>query len=73
VRDPGPGARTLFLHVFEIADEGALQPAPVAFVAPAGADLGDGRKVRFNAEGPLGGTLDGVPLAADVRTAGQYR
>ncbi len=70
--DRGTGARTLFLHVLEVADEG-VAPAPVVFVAPAGFDLGDGRKVRFNPEGPLGGTLDGVPFASSVRTERQYR
>jgi len=72
VGDPSKGARTLFLHVLEIADEGAA-PTPVKFVAPAGIDLGDGRKVRFNAEGPLGGSVNGAPLSTSVRTEAQYK
>jgi hypothetical protein len=70
VADPGKGARTLFLHVIEVADE-AASPTPVAFVAPAGLDV-DGRRVRFNPDGPLGGTLDGAPLSVTIKTAGQY-
>src|SRR6185436_922374 len=54
VGDPAKSSRTLFLHVLEITDEGATA-TEAKFVAPAGIDLGDGRRVRFNAEGPLGG------------------
>ncbi|HEX7896701.1 MAG TPA: hypothetical protein VF950_03020 [Planctomycetota bacterium] len=71
VADPGPGARTLFLHVIEVADEAATA-TPVTFVAPAGLDV-DGRRVRFNPDGPLGGTLDGVPLSTSLKTDAQYR
>lgn len=70
VADPGKGARTLFLHVIEIADEGA-SPTPVTFVAPAGLDV-DGRRVRFNPDGPLGGTLDGAAFSTTPKTSGQY-
>ena len=36
VSGPGNGARTLFLHVFEITDETNLAPAELTFAAPAG-------------------------------------
>jgi hypothetical protein len=72
VGDPANGARTLFLHVIEIADEATKEPAPVKFVAPAGVDVG-GVQVRFNADGALGGSVGKTRLAATVKTEGQYR
>jgi hypothetical protein len=72
VGDRGPSPRTLFLHVLEIAPEGAT-PTEVKFVAPAGLDLGDGRRVRFNVEGPLGGSVNGSALAGNVRIEAQYK
>jgi hypothetical protein len=71
VADPGKGARTLFLHAIEVADENA-SPTPVTFVAPAGLDV-DGHRVRFHPDGPLGGTLDGVPLSTTLKTDTQYK
>jgi hypothetical protein len=71
VGHPAKGARTVFLHVLEIADEGATEPAPLK-VADGVLELG-GRRVTFNAEGPLGATVDGTPLATTVKTDAQYR
>jgi hypothetical protein len=73
VGDRGPGARSGFLHVLEIADENATGPGEVKFVAPAGVDIGARWKVRFNPAGPLGGTLNGAALAATVKIEAQYR
>jgi hypothetical protein len=73
VADPSSGAHTLFLHVLEITDEGVHQPTDVKLVAPAGVDLGDGRKVRFHASGALGGTVNGVELPTSIRIEGQYK
>jgi hypothetical protein len=73
VGDPGKGARTLFLHVLELADEEVVQPSDVTFVAPAGVDLGGKWKVRFNADGAVGGTVGATPLSATIRNEGQYR
>lgn len=64
----GEGARTLFLHVLEIAEESG----GVKLVGPSGADMGRWR-VRFNAEGPLGGSVGGVPLAGEVKVDSQYK
>jgi hypothetical protein len=72
VADPSKGSRTLFLHVLEVTDEGVAQPTSVT-LAGTGVDLGDGRKVRFNAEGPLGGTLDGTAFSSSVSTDAQYK
>jgi hypothetical protein len=71
VGDPGVGSRSLFLHVFEVAGEEVKQAASMQFVAPAGVDIGM-RKVRFNAVGPLGGTVDGQTLPSRIRTEAQY-
>jgi hypothetical protein len=73
VGDKGPGTRTCFLHVLEIADETASGAGDVKHVAPAGVDIGGRWKVRFNASGPLGGTLNGTPLAATIKVDSQYR
>ena len=73
VGDPAPGARTLFLHVFEIADENAAQPTAVKLVAPAGVDIGGRWRVRFRADGALGGEVNGRPLATTLQTEGQYK
>lgn len=73
VGDDGPGARTLFLHVFEIADEQIRRPAGVVFVPPAGVDI-DGRwRVRFNSASALGGSVDDQPLATTINIENQYR
>jgi hypothetical protein len=72
VGDPNPGPRTLFLHVFEIGAEGDRQPANVRFVAPAGVDIGEHWRVRFNAAGPLGGAIDNRSLATAVHAEAQY-
>lgn len=73
VGDPGDGSRTLFLHVFEIADEQATQPTEVRFVSPAGVDIGDRWQVRFEANGKLAGKVNGQDLAGGVQNAGQYQ
>lgn len=72
VGDPGDQARTLFLHIFEITDEAARQPVAVKLVAPAGLDIGDQWQIRWNANGELGGTVNGQPLAGTVKTEAQY-
>jgi hypothetical protein len=73
LRSSPAAARTLFLHVFEIAGEDDRVPVEVKLVEPAGVDIGGTWKVRFRAEGPLGGTVGDVDLAASVKTEGQYR
>jgi hypothetical protein len=73
VAAPGEGARSLFLHVLEIAPEAQATPAEVKRVGPAGADIAGRWQVRFNAEGPLGGTVNGAALSTTLRTEGQYR
>ena len=72
VGDPNPGPRTLFLHVFEIGAEAGRQPAQVRFVAPAGVDLAEHWRVRFNATGPLGGAIDSRSLATSVHVEAQH-
>jgi len=73
VGDSGQGARTLFLHVFEIADEQVRQPTEVTFVPPAGIDIAGKWRVRFDPTGRLGGSIDDRPLTTTVRTEAQYQ
>ncbi len=73
VGDPGGDARTLFLHVFEIADEQIRLPSEMELVAPAGVDIAGRWQVRFNAAGPLGGKVGAEPLATTIKTEAQYR
>ena len=72
VGDPSGGNRSLFLHVFEIVEAQVLKPTPVEFVPPAGIDIVDRWRVRFNAHGPLGGTVRNKPLTTIVKTEMQY-
>jgi hypothetical protein len=72
VGEPGDGARTLFLHVFEIADEQVKEAADVKFVPPAGVKIGDRWLVRFNADGALGGTVGEKSLSTTIKTEAQY-
>jgi len=72
VADPSAGARTFFLHIFEITDESAQKPAGVRLVLPAGVDIGGKWQVRFNPDGPLGGQINGRPLTATIDTSAQY-
>jgi hypothetical protein len=72
VADPNDRARTLFLHVFEIGDEDAREPADVRFVPPSGVDIGTNWKVRLNATGLLGGTVNDQSLTSDISTKSQY-
>ena len=72
VGDPSDHTRTLFLHVFEIADEPSHQPAEVKFVPPAGVSIGDRWQVHFNATGPLGGKVGEASLSTTIRTEAQY-
>ena len=72
VGDPNPGARTLFLHVFEIGAESDRQPVNVKFVAPAGIEIGERWRVQFNTAGPLGGKVGDRALATTVHTEAQY-
>jgi hypothetical protein len=73
VGDPAPQARTLFLHVFEIVDEQVRQPSRVQLVGPAGVDIADRWQVRFHTDGPLGGDVNGQPLASSLNLESQYR
>jgi hypothetical protein len=73
IGDPTAGARSLFLHVFEVTDEGAQQPTSVQLVPPAGVNIGDRWQVRFNATGDLAGTVNGKPLTTTVHIESQYR
>ncbi len=72
VGDPSDMARTLFLHVFEIVDEGVRQPTDVRFVPPAGVDLGERWQVRFNPVGRLGGKVGDQSLTTGIQTEAQY-
>ncbi len=72
VGDPNQGARSLFLHVFEVGDEKDRQPVEVRFVAPAGVEIGDRWQVQFNATGALGGKVGERSLAKTINTEGQY-
>lgn len=72
VGDAGDSSRSLFLHVFEIANEQLRQATAVKFVAPAGVDIAERWQVRFNPAGPLGGKIGGKPLATSVQTERQY-
>jgi hypothetical protein len=73
VGDPSPDVRSLFLHVFEIADEKDSQPTVVKFVPPAGAQIGNRWQVQFNVTGKLGGKVDERLLATRINTEAQYR
>jgi len=70
---PDSGARTLFIHVFEVADEQVRQPTSVEFVAPAGVNIAQQWQVRFNPKGALGGTVNDKILATTVKTETQYQ
>ncbi len=72
VGDPSDEARTLFLHVFELTDDRVRQPCEVTLKPPCGLDIGDRWRVRFNAAGPLGGTVGDRPLATTIRNEMQY-
>lgn len=72
VGEADPGARTMFLHVFEVGNENDTQPEEVQFVPPAGVQIGKRWRVQFNATGPLGGKVDDQDLTTAVHTEGQY-
>lgn len=73
IGDSSDGNRSLFLHVFEIADEQVTEPADVTFAPPAGVNIAGRWQVRFNAAGALGGTINDKPLATTVQTESQYQ
>jgi len=73
VGDPESGSRTLFLHVFEVADEGVHQPTTVEFAAPVGVNIVQRWQVRFNPKGMLGGMVNGKPLTTTIKTETQYQ
>jgi hypothetical protein len=73
IGDPTTQSRSLFLHVFEVADEQVRQPVSVTLVPPAGIDIADRWQVRLNATGDLGGTVNGKPLATTTQIESQYR
>ena len=66
-------ARSLFLHVLEVADEEVRQATNVKLVGAAGLDIGDRWKLRFHAERALGGTIGGALFATTVQNEAQYR
>ncbi len=72
VGNDSKGSRTLFLHVFEIAEERAAEPTPVTFLPPAGVDIGGRWQVRFHPTGELGGMVDDTPLPDTIRIEAQY-
>jgi len=72
VGDPTPGLRSLFLHVFELADEAAPQPVSIQFVPPAGIDIAGRWQVRFNAAGELAGTVNSKSLTTAIQIESQY-
>jgi hypothetical protein len=72
VGDTGDTSRSLFLHVFEIADEQLRQATAVKFVAPAGVDIAERWQIRFNPAGPLGGMVGDMPLTITIKTEKQY-
>ena len=73
VADPSQGARTMFLHVFEITDENNQTPTAIKLVEPAGVQIGDKGQVRFNASGPLAGSVGDRALATEMHTESQYQ
>jgi hypothetical protein len=72
VSDPGKGSRTLFLHVLALTDEGGTPASEPKRVGTAGLDVGRWQ-VRFNAEGALGGTVNGKALPSTLEVEAQYR
>ena len=73
VGDDSDGTRSLFLHVFEIAEEPVAGPARITFVPPAQVDIAGLWRVRFNATGDLGGTVGDKSLATTIQIEGQYK
>ena len=73
VGDPESRSRTLFLHVFEVTDEGVHQPTTVEFSAPASVNIAQRWQVRFNPKGALGGMVNGKPLTTTIKTETQYQ
>lgn len=73
VGDTNAGTRTFFLHVFEIGDGSRREPMEVKLVEPAGVEIGGRWRLRFNAEGLLGGSVGERVLTTTVHTEKQYR
>lgn len=73
VGDPGDSSRSLFLHVFEVADGQFHQPTAVKFVAPAGVDIVERWQIRFIPAGPIGGTVGNKTLTTSIKTEKQYQ
>lgn len=72
VADPNPGARTRFLHVFEIGDEADQASVELKMLPAAGVQIGDLWRVAFNESGALGGSVNEQTLATTVQTEAQY-
>ncbi len=72
VTDTNDETRSLFLHVFEITDEQVSPPADIVLVPPAGIDIANRWRVRLNATGGLGGTVNDKPLTTTIRIESQY-
>jgi len=76
VADPGRGARTLFFHVIELADEEVRRPTEVRLEGPGEIRIGDRWTVQFNADGKLGGRVGigrkPVKFAETVKIEAQY-
>jgi len=73
VGDPESGSRTLFLHVFEVADDNVRQPTTVEFAAPASVNIARQWQVRFNPKGTLGGMVNDKSLTTTIQTETQYQ
>ena len=73
VGDSSRGARTHFLHVFEIAAEDDQTPTEVELIGPAGVRINNKWQVQFNPAGPLGGKIGERPLTIEIQVESQYR
>lgn len=73
VADPAQGARTLFLHVFEIRNDDNEASTAVQLLEPAGVQIGGKWKVQFKTSGALGGKIGERDLATEVHTESQYQ
>jgi hypothetical protein len=73
VADPADGARTLFLHVFEIGNEGDRKPTAIELTGASGVRIGDRWHLQFNADGPIGGKVGERALTTKIENEAQYR
>ena len=73
VGDASPGARTLFLHVFEIGNEGDSSQTEVELTGPAAIRIGEKWRVQFNPAAPIGAKIGERALTTEVHLESQYR